>query len=86
MEDDDPKTAIAALKLGLILGLTHIDTAELYGLGSVEELVGEALVGRRDDVFLVSKVVPENASRAGTLSACEKSLATAVAGIPGQAH
>ena len=75
MEDDDPKAAIAALKLGLVLGLMHIDTAELYGSGSVEELVAEAIVGRREEVFLVSKVVPENASRAGTLSACEKSLA-----------
>jgi len=75
LEDDDPALAIAALRLGLDLGMTHIDTAELYGSGSVEELVGEAIAGRRDEVFLVSKVLPENASRAGTLAACEKSLA-----------
>jgi len=75
MEDDDPDRAIAALRIGLDLGMTHIDTAELYGSGSVEELVGEAIAGRRDEVFLVSKVLPENASRAGTLAACEKSLA-----------
>jgi diketogulonate reductase-like aldo/keto reductase len=75
LEEDDPATAIAALRLGLDLGMTHIDTAELYGSGSVEELVGEAIAGRRDETFVVSKVLPENASRAGTLTACEKSLA-----------
>ncbi len=75
LEDDDAATAIAALRLGLDLGMTHIDTAELYGSGRVEELVGEAIAGRRDEVFLVSKVLPEHASRAGTRAACEKSLA-----------
>lgn len=55
--------------------MTHIDTAELYGSGATEEVVGEAIAGRRDEVFLVSKVVPENASRTGTTQACERSLA-----------
>ena len=75
LEDDDPALAIAGLRLGLDLGMTHIDTAELYGSGRAEELVGEAMAGCRDEVFLVSKVLPENASRAGILAACEKSLA-----------
>jgi diketogulonate reductase-like aldo/keto reductase len=74
MEGDDAAEAVAALRAGLDEGLTHIDTAELYGHGRVEELVGEALSGRRDSVFLVSKVQPSNASRAGTLRACERSL------------
>jgi diketogulonate reductase-like aldo/keto reductase len=74
MERDDRAGAIAALRRGLDLGLTHVDTAELYGSGDVEELVGEAIAGRRDDVFLVSKVMPDNATYAGTLKACEKSL------------
>ena len=75
LEDGDHATAIAALRRGLDLGMTHIDTAELYGWGAVENMVGEAIAGRRDEVFLVSKVVPENASRQGTLAACERSLA-----------
>jgi diketogulonate reductase-like aldo/keto reductase len=75
MERDDRAGAIAALRRGLDLGLTHIDTAELYGGGEVEELVGEALAGRRDEVFLASKVLPENASRRGAIAACERSLA-----------
>ena len=74
MESDDRAGCIAALRRGLDLGLTHVDTAELYGAGKVEELVGEALAGRRDEVFLVSKVVPSNASHAGTKKACERSL------------
>jgi diketogulonate reductase-like aldo/keto reductase len=65
---------IAAIQLGLELGLTLIDTAEAYGDGSAEELVGEAIAGRRDEVFLVSKVLPANASRHGTIEACERSL------------
>ena len=65
---------IATLRLGLELGLTLIDTAEMYGEGRAEELVGEAIQGRRDDVFLVSKVYPHNASRQGTVQACERSL------------
>jgi diketogulonate reductase-like aldo/keto reductase len=65
------KEAVEALRLGLELGLTHIDTAELYG---TEEMVAEAIEGRRDEVFLVSKVLPSNASRRGTVRACEQSL------------
>jgi diketogulonate reductase-like aldo/keto reductase len=68
------KQEIAALRLGLDLGLTLIDTAEMYGSGAAEELVGEAITGRRDEVFLVSKVLPENATARGTVAACEKSL------------
>jgi diketogulonate reductase-like aldo/keto reductase len=67
--------AIAALRCGLDAGMTHIDTAEMYGSGAVEELVGSAIAGRRDEVFLASKVLPENASRSGTIEACERSLA-----------
>jgi diketogulonate reductase-like aldo/keto reductase len=67
--------AIAALRRGLDFGMDHIDTAEMYGSGAAEELVGEAIAGRRDEVFLVSKVLPHNASRAGTRTACERSLA-----------
>src|SRR3989442_11315244 len=63
--------AVDALRTGIELGLTHIDTAELYG---TEEMVAEAVEGRRDEVFIVSKVVPSNASRAGTVRACEQSL------------
>ncbi len=66
--------AITALRRGLDAGLTHIDTAEMYGSGAVEQLVGEAIAGRRDEVFLASKVLPENASRRGTVAACERSL------------
>src|SRR5262249_46529336 len=66
--------AIAALHRAIDLGLTHIDTAEMYGNGAVEELIGEGLSGRRDQVFLVSKVLPQNASRRGTIAACEASL------------
>jgi diketogulonate reductase-like aldo/keto reductase len=74
MEGDDRAEAIRALQVGLDLGMTHVDTAELYGYGEVEELVGEALAGRREEVFLVSKVLPNNASYEGTLKACERSL------------
>jgi aryl-alcohol dehydrogenase-like predicted oxidoreductase len=65
---------IAALRRGLNLGLTLVDTAEMYGDGASEELVGEAIAGRRDEVFLVSKVLPSNASRTGVVAACERSL------------
>lgn len=65
---------IASLRLGLDLGMTLIDTAEMYGNGASEKLVGEAIAGRRNEVFLVSKVLPSNASRAGTIAACENSL------------
>jgi diketogulonate reductase-like aldo/keto reductase len=75
MERDDRSAAVAALRRGLDLGLTHVDTAEMYGSGVVEEIIAEAIAGRRDEVFLVSKVLPQNASRNGTVAACEKSLA-----------
>jgi len=65
---------LAALKLGIELGLTFIDTAEMYGNGGAETIVGEAIAGRRDQIFLVSKVLPHNASRSGTVKACEASL------------
>jgi diketogulonate reductase-like aldo/keto reductase len=65
---------IATLRLGLDLGLTLIDTAEMYGEGKAEELIGEAIEGRRDEAFLVSKVYPQNASRQGAVAACERSL------------
>ena len=71
----DRRAAIAALRRGLDAGLTHVDTAEMYGRGKVEELVGDAIAGRRDQVFLASKVLPENASRRGAIAACERSLA-----------
>ena len=75
LEEDDRRLAITALRLGLDLDMTHIDTAELYGDGAVEQIVGEAIGGRRDDVFLVSKVLPQHATRHGTIEACEGSLA-----------
>lgn len=65
---------IASLQLGLSLGLRLIDTAEMYGEGDSETLVGEAMIGHRDEVFLVSKVYPHNASRRGAIAACERSL------------
>jgi diketogulonate reductase-like aldo/keto reductase len=74
LERGDRAGAVAALRQGLDLGMTHVDTAEMYGAGEVERIVGAAIAGRRDEVFLVSKVLPENASRRGTLAACERSL------------
>jgi diketogulonate reductase-like aldo/keto reductase len=76
MAEDPARRAdeIAALRVGLDLGLTLVDTAEMYGSGAAESLVGEALRGRRDEVFLVSKVLPSNASATGTVRACEASL------------
>jgi diketogulonate reductase-like aldo/keto reductase len=74
LEQDDPREALAALRRGIDLGLTHIDTAEMYGNGEVEKLVAKAIAHRRDEVFLVSKVLPSNASRSGTKAACERSL------------
>jgi diketogulonate reductase-like aldo/keto reductase len=68
------KEEVAALRLGLDLGLTLIDTAEMYGDGVAEEIVAEAVEGRRDECFIVSKVLPENSTRAGTIAACERSL------------
>jgi diketogulonate reductase-like aldo/keto reductase len=65
---------VAALRLGLDLGMSLIDTAEMYGEGGAEQVVGEAIAGRRDQVVLVSKVYPHNATRQGTIAACERSL------------
>ena len=75
IETAERRSAIAALRRGLDLGMTHIDTAEMYGSGDAEEVVAEAILGRRDEVFLVSKVLPQHASRDGTVAACENSLA-----------
>src|SRR5258707_13565726 len=74
MEREDRASAIAALRRGIELGMTHIDTAEMYGSGRVEEIVGEAIRGLRERVFLVSKVLPSNASFQGTRQARERSL------------
>lgn len=74
IENDPPERTIATLRAGLDLGMTHIDTAELYGSGAAERMVARAIAGRRDEVFLVSKVLPENASERGTIVACENSL------------
>jgi diketogulonate reductase-like aldo/keto reductase len=67
--------AVTALRVGLDAGMTLIDTAEMYGDGASEELVGEAVAGRRDEAFLVSKVYPHNAGRRSAIAACERSLA-----------
>jgi diketogulonate reductase-like aldo/keto reductase len=74
VENNDPADVVAAMRRGLELGMTHIDTAEMYGAGAAEEIVAEVIAGRREEVFLVSKVLPMHASRAGTVAACEKSL------------
>ncbi|MGH7708374.1 MAG: aldo/keto reductase [Vulcanimicrobiaceae bacterium] len=74
IERGDRAAALAALRHGIDLGMTHIDTAEMYGSGVTEEVVGQAIAGRRDEVFLVSKVLPNHASRSGTIAACENSL------------
>ena len=74
-EDPDRRQAeIEAIRLGLDLGMSLIDTAEMYGEGGAELLIGEAIEGRRDEVFLVSKVYPHNASLSGAVKACERSL------------
>ena len=75
MERAERGTVSAALQRGIDLGMTHIDTAAMYGSGAAEEIVGEAISGRREEVFLVSKVLPENASLEGTIKACQGSLA-----------
>jgi diketogulonate reductase-like aldo/keto reductase len=72
IDSGDRATAVAALRRGIDLGMTHIDTAEMYG--DAELVVAEAIAGRRDDIFLVSKVLPSNASRRGTVTACDRSL------------
>jgi diketogulonate reductase-like aldo/keto reductase len=74
IESAERASAIAALRRGLDLDMNHIDTAEMYGSGAAEEIIAEAIGGLRDEVFLVSKVLPENASTAGTVAACERSL------------
>ncbi|ESY11357.1 MULTISPECIES: aldo/keto reductase [unclassified Mesorhizobium] len=76
MGEDSRRRAgeVNALKLGLDLGMTLIDTAEMYASGGAEEVVAEAIAGRRDELFLVSKVLPSNASRTGVARACENSL------------
>jgi diketogulonate reductase-like aldo/keto reductase len=74
MEGDDEAEAIRAIERAVEVGMTHVDTAEMYGSGRVETIVGKALRGRRDRVFLCSKVLPRNASHDGTLRACERSL------------
>jgi diketogulonate reductase-like aldo/keto reductase len=71
---DTAKAEIAAIRRGLDLGMTLVDTAEMYGNGGAEERVGAAIRDRRDQVFIVSKVLPSNASRKGTVAACERSL------------
>src|SRR3954468_15613126 len=73
-DPDSHDIQLDALRTGLDVGLTLIDTAEMYGDGAAEELVGEAIAGRRDDVFLVSKLLPHHATEAGTVAACEASL------------
>jgi diketogulonate reductase-like aldo/keto reductase len=73
LDRGDRGAAVAALRRGLDLGMTHIDTAEMYG--DAEEVIAEGLTGRRDDAFLVSKVLPEHATLKGTIAACERSLA-----------
>jgi diketogulonate reductase-like aldo/keto reductase len=72
LDRGDRRQAVAALRRGLDLGMTHVDTAEMYG--DAEPVIAEAIAGRRDEVFLVSKVLPGNASRRGTVTACERSL------------
>jgi diketogulonate reductase-like aldo/keto reductase len=74
MEKSDRAAAVSALRRGLDLGMTHIDTAEMYGSGDAERIIAEAIAGRRDEVFLVSKVLPQHASHQGTVAACEKTL------------
>lgn len=70
----DPGESVSALRRGIELGMTHIDTAEMYGSGEVEKIVGKAIRGVRDSLYLVSKVLPENASYREVLKACDRSL------------
>jgi diketogulonate reductase-like aldo/keto reductase len=72
LDRGDRRAAVEALRRGIDRGMTHIDTAEMYG--DAELVIADAIAGRRDDLFLVSKVLPSNASRRGTISACERSL------------
>jgi diketogulonate reductase-like aldo/keto reductase len=75
IEDAQRADAVAALRRGFDLGLTHVDTAEMYGDGRVEQILAQAMAGRRDELFVVSKVLPQNATYDGTIAACERSLA-----------
>src|SRR3569623_1004671 len=72
LDRGDRKSAVAALQRGIDLGMTHIDTAEMYG--DAELVIADAIAGKRDGLFLISKVLPSNASRRGTIAACERSL------------
>src|SRR6266446_8002857 len=72
LDHGDRKAAVAALRRGIEAGMTHIDTAEMYG--DAELVIADAIAGKRDGLFLVSKVLPSNASRRGTITACERSL------------
>ncbi|MDQ1473591.1 MAG: hypothetical protein QOJ99_5071 [Bryobacterales bacterium] len=74
IEASSRQQVVNAIRRGLDAGMNHIDTAEMYGSGEAERIVGEAIAGRRQQVFLVSKVLPSNASREGTVQACERSL------------
>src|SRR5215472_18509258 len=75
IENGTRSVTVTALRRGLDLGMTHIDCAEMYGSGAAEELVGQAIAERRDEVFLVSKVLPTHASLRGVIAACNASLA-----------
>ena len=77
IEQGDRRDAVAALRRGMDLGMTHIDTAEMYGSGEAEEVVAEAVTGKRDTVFIVSKVLPSNASRRGTITLRSTAVRTA---------
>jgi len=74
MEDDDEADVVRAVHRAIELGATHVDTAEMYGSGRVEQILGKALAGKRDRVFLASKVLPRNAERDAVIRACERSL------------
>src|SRR3954471_8224106 len=74
VERDDPTQVVAALRRAIELGMTHVDTAEMYGRGRAEELVAQAIAGQRERVFLVSKVLPTNARHDAVLASCEASL------------
>jgi diketogulonate reductase-like aldo/keto reductase len=74
IERESTGTAVAALRRGIDLGMTHIDTAEMYGSGQAERLIAKAMEGRRNEIFLVSKVLPSNASRKGVIQACAATL------------
>lgn len=75
IEQDSSHSAVQALRRGIELGMTHIDTAEMYGSGKAEKIIATAIEGRRDEIFLVSKVLPSNASKKGVIKACESTLA-----------